>query len=41
MNHNKHETKEAHWNQWFAGLVDGDGTLEYSFKNGWSQLVIN
>ena len=28
-------------NGWFAGFFDGDGTLSYSFKNGWPQLTIS
>ena len=39
MKHNKHETKEAHWNQWFAGLVDADGCLLISPK-GYTSLEI-
>lgn len=26
---------------WFSGFFDGDGTLSYSFKKGWPQLVIS
>lgn len=28
-------------NAWFAGFFDGDGTLSYSFKNGYPQLIIS
>lgn len=28
-------------NAWFAGFFDADGTLGYSFKQGWPQLVIS
>ena len=27
MKHTYYDVKEAHWNQWFAGLVDADGCL--------------
>ena len=27
--------------RWFGGFFDGDGTLGYTFKNGWPQLVIS
>ena len=26
---------------WFAGFFDGDGTIGYSFKNNWPQLIIS
>lgn len=28
-------------NGWFAGFFDGDGTISYSFKEGWPQLIIS
>lgn len=28
-------------NYWFAGFFDADGTLSYSMKNGWPQLVVS
>nr|YP_636276.1 putative site-specific DNA endonuclease [Tupiella akineta]AAV80698.1 putative site-specific DNA endonuclease [Tupiella akineta] len=28
-------------NAWFAAFFDGDGTVGYSFKNGWPQLIIS
>lgn len=28
-------------NAWFAGFFDADGTLGYSFKKGWPQLIIS
>lgn len=28
-------------NSWFAGFFDADGTLGYSMKNGWPQLVVS
>jgi hypothetical protein len=33
------EIKERHWNEWFAGLVDGDGSLFVS-KKGYMSLEI-
>lgn len=28
-------------NAWFAGFFDADGTVGYSFKNGWPQLTVS
>nr|YP_009367924.1 putative LAGLIDADG homing endonuclease [Hazenia capsulata]ARK14903.1 putative LAGLIDADG homing endonuclease [Hazenia capsulata] len=28
-------------NAWFSGFFDGDGTLSFSFKKGWPQLVVS
>jgi hypothetical protein len=28
-------------NGWFAGFFDGDGTITYSFKNGYPQLIVS
>lgn len=28
-------------NGWFAGFFDADGTITYSFKRGWPQLVVS
>lgn len=28
-------------NGWFAGFFDGDGTLGYSLKKGWPQLIVS